>query len=303
MTCFVCDAALFHDGAPDYRRCTVCGHETLAGASSQTFILNEPLSREWIEREAALDRFQTAVLRRFSAGRSRTRLVDIGCGAGRFLWRARTAFDHACGVEVTPEAVAFARTTLELDVVQSIEVVPGPIDFATAWHSLEHIPPAGLTRLLATLADKMPAGGRLAASVPNSTSLQCRAFGRRFAFRDVPNHQHQFSPESLDRLLAAHGFRRIAEIRSWTYNAFGWVQSLLNLVVPGHNHLYYRLKRRHPGGSPARDAASVALLPVATAIAMPLAAIEALLPARQAVLTRVYERERSAGPDADSSRR
>ncbi|MFI5337657.1 MAG: class I SAM-dependent methyltransferase [Opitutales bacterium] len=288
--CFICGGGTFDHVTPQYRRCTACGHETLAGGQTQAYIVNEKLEAPPAARASLLERFQGAVLERFSAGRPRGRLVDIGSGAGRFLARQGGKFQHCCGVEITPAAVEFARRKLGLTIVGDLAAVEGGIDVATAWHSLEHFPAPALGALLAGLQAKVRAGGCVIVSVPNAASFQYRCLRERSAFFDVPSHLHQFTPDSLGRLFQAHGFVCTGTAVSWPYNAFGWIQGLLNVALPGHNYLYYRLKRGHPRASVGRDLAGLLLLPAAGPLGLGLGLLEAARPARQAVLTCCFEK-------------
>lgn len=287
--CFICHGRAFTDATP-YRRCDECGHETLATSETQTFILNEPLTLAGVARTTMLDRFQSAGIERFGREARDGQLVDIGSGSGRFLFRQQKRFARHCGVEITPEAIAFGRDTLGLNIVNSIEAVDGEIAIATAWHSLEHIPAETLGSLLRAVAAKMRPRGRFLVSVPNAASFQHRWFGRRFAFFDVPNHLHQFTPGSIHRLFTTHGFQRTGRLTSWPYNGFGYVQGLLNLAGGEHNYLYYRLKRRSARPSPGRDAATLLLLPLAAPLSVPLSLLDALCPDRQGVLTYCFEK-------------
>jgi len=292
--CFICAGTAFDHRTSEYRRCRRCGHEVLVATDTQALMVNDPLDREVVEQETALDRFQGAILARCGAASRRRLLVDIGTGSGRFLFHQRARFAHHCGVEITPEAVAFARDTLGLEIVTDIDAVAGPIDVATAWHSLEHFPTPELERLLRALAAKVDADGVVIVSVPNAASFQYRWFGRHFAFFDVPHHLHQFTPGSLDRLFAAQGFARTRTFVSWTYNLFGHAQALLNVVRRDHNHLYYRWKRGRASAGVASDLADAALLPLVLPPALLLATLDALAPARGGVLTCSFAKRRSA---------
>ncbi len=287
--CPICAGTAALSAAPGYRRCAVCGHELRDAAAKQSLMLNEPPNAARVRRRSGLDRFQAALAARWLAGAAGGTLVDLGCGSGRFLLGQRGRFARTCGVEITPAARDFCRRELGLDVFADLAAVAGPVAAATAWHSLEHFPVPALGPALARLAATMPPGARLIVSVPNAASWQHRCFGARWAFFDAPNHVHQFTPDSLGRLLASHGFAPVAVAVSWPYNIFGYTQSLLNLAVPGHNRLYARLKR---GAAPAfwADALSALLLPVALALAAPLALLDAARPARQGVLTSCFER-------------
>lgn len=289
-SCFICSGQVFDHLVPEYRRCRGCGHETLSGEPGQAFMINDALREADVRRESFLDHFQGAVLARFTAGRRRQQLVDIGSGSGKFLLHHGSGFTHRCGVEVSPASVNFSRNTLGLEIVGDVRSVAGEIDAATAWHSLEHFPATALASTLECLRARLSAGGCVIVSVPNAASFQHRLFRQRYAFFDVPNHLHQFTPESLRRLFATHGFAPVAEIVSWPYNAFGYVQALLNCVMPGHNYLYYRLKRAAPRASLARDLAGFCLLPLALPLGAILALVDAVFPRRQAVLTWCFEK-------------
>jgi SAM-dependent methyltransferase len=289
-SCFICAGTSFDQATPQYRRCRNCGHETLQGAPVQTYMLNDALDKADAARPSLLDRFQDAILRRFGVGAEDGLWVDIGSGSGRLLHRNQGRFTRHCGVEVTPAAVEFSRCVLGLDIVTNLADAPGEIAFATAWHSLEHFPATALESLLTALRAKLRAGGRIIVSVPNGASFQYRLFRRRYAFFDVPNHLQQFTPDSLQRLFAAHGFTITATIVSWPYNIFGYVQALLNLTLRDHNYLYYRLKRRTAKPSRLRDLANLLLLPLFVPAGLTLALLDAASPARQGVLTCCFEK-------------
>ncbi|MDO8541470.1 MAG: class I SAM-dependent methyltransferase [Opitutaceae bacterium] len=288
--CFICGGTTFDQVTPAYRRCTACGHETLEATDAQAYIINDPLDADAVRRPSSLDRFQAAILEKFSAGRRRRQLVDIGSGSGKFLLHHGRGFARATGVEITPDAVNFSRNTLGLEIVGDIADIDSEIDVVTAWHSLEHFPPAPLLSLFDRMRTRVAADGCVIVSVPNAASFQYRIFRRHFAFFDVPSHLQQFTPDSLARLFAAHGFVLTAAAISWPYNAFGYTQALLNCVMPGHNYAYYRLKRGRPRASLARDLAVFALLPLAVPLGVLLSLIDAAFPARQGVLTCRFEK-------------
>ncbi len=288
--CFICQGGEFAPVTAAYRQCRRCGHETLATAAPQTFMLNDPLNADDVKRTTALDRFQDAVLDRFRGDATKGQWVDLGSGSGKLLFRNRGKFARCCGVEITPAAVAFSREVLGLNIVTDIGQVAGEVTFATAWHSLEHFPAPALEALLSRLGTNMPAGARFIISVPNAASWQARLFRTHYAFLDVPNHLQQFTPDSLRRLLDTHGFRCAGPIISWPYNAFGYAQALLNLIMRDHNYLYYRLKRRTPVKAWPRDAANFLLLPVVAPLGALFSLADAISPARQDVSTFCFEK-------------
>lgn len=293
--CFVCGAAL-RDAGPDYRRCVDCGHERLRQETGTGIVINDALDEARLKRRDGLVAAQVALAA--SLSRSAGPLVDIGCGSGRFLFHAADRFTTRLGIEVSPESAAFGRDVFGLDVRPALPAdLPAPA-IATFWHSMEHIPPAAIAGILDRLHAAADADTRVIVSVPNAASLQHRWFGAGYAYCDVPAHLHQFTPASLDRLMADHGFERLGQKAIPNYIAFGWVQGLLNLFVKPRNYLYYRLKRGwdfglSPGRRRALDLLSFLLVAPALPVAAILTAVEFALPDRQGVLTAWYRRRPS----------
>ncbi len=289
--CFVCGCPESTEVYETYRRCADCGHEILASTQAQGFIVNEPLVERDVRRTNGLDRFKRRVLLRFSAAQHRGLLLDIGSASGRFLLQNGRRYARAIGIEVTPEAVKFSREALALDVVEGIADVPQGVEIATAWHSLEHIPQTQLLALLGGLAERLVDGGRIIVSVPNAASRQYRWFGRRYAYFDVPNHLHQFTSQSLERLLRRFGLHRIAAVDSTPYNSFGYAQGLLNVITGTHNYLYYRLKRRTRAPSLLLDLAHLFLLPLVVPLGWVLGLLDARNHETQGVITACFEKK------------
>ncbi len=288
--CFICGGNVFVGVTTDYCRCTQCGHETLKSGSEQSYIINDPLTADEVEKAGLLDNFKRTVLRRFLKQESRSCLVDIGSASGKFLKRNENLFDRVIGIEVTPDAIEFARQVLNLDIRKEMSEIDESIAVVTCWHSLEHIPEAQLCDLLSKLQERVLDGGRLIVSVPNGSSLQYRLFRTAYAFYDVPNHIHQFTPRSLRMLLGHYGFMERKRVFSWPYNIFGYVQGLLNVITRSHNYLYYRAKRRTAERSHWRDSINSVLLPLVLPIGVMLALVDLVFPLRQGVLTICFEK-------------
>jgi hypothetical protein len=221
----------------------------------------------------------------------RNQLLDIGSASGKFLLHNASRYKRAIGIEITPESLVFSRQVLRLNIVEDIQKVPEEIDTATAWHSLEHIPEQNLLALLSGLSNKMVAGGRFIISVPNGASRQYRWFRKAYAYYDVPNHLHQFTPDSLGRLMHRFGFQHVATKNSWPYNTFGYTQSMLNILTNTHNYLYYRLKRRSCQPSITLDIVNGLLLCLCVPAGWILGLADALDLKHQGVITACYEKK------------
>ena len=288
--CFVCGGTEFGRPTADYRGCLNCGHEVLVSTQVQGFIVNDNLSEKEARRMTSLDRFKAYTLAFFDSEIDRKQLLDIGSASGKFLYHNAGRYSRATGIEITPESLNFSRQVLGLDIVEDIHNVPGEISAATAWHSLEHIPERRLLALLDGLSGKMAAGGRLIVSVPNAASRQYRWFGEAYAYYDVPIHLHQFTPDSLGRLMLRFGFHHVATVSSWPYNAFGYAQSLLNILTHTHNYLYYRFKRRSCKPSLLLDTVNGLLLILVVPVGCLFGLFDTFTLQRQGVITTCFEK-------------
>jgi hypothetical protein len=114
----------------------------------------------------------------------------------------------------------------------------------------------------------------LVIAVPNTASLQARAFGDRWLALDLPRHLVHLSQRSLVTRLEGLGLRveRISHVRGGQI-AIGWLDGLVG-SLPGGLNLYQSLRRAparnvrlSPGQRIASVAAGVLLFPLALVLA------------------------------------
>lgn len=137
------------------------------------------------------------------------RLLDVGCGNGIFLLRARQAGWRVTGLEPDPIAVAAARRA-DLDVVQgTLDTWRGEesFDVITASHVIEHVhDPLEFLRQIFSLL--LP-GGRIWLATPNAESLGHRRYGRGWRGLEPPRHMTVLTLGALQRLLQRAGFEHV----------------------------------------------------------------------------------------------
>lgn len=148
-------------------------------------------------------RFDWALALGFKRG---GRLLDVGCGTGNFLVRAREAGYRVEGVDLNPEAVGPARarglTVHQKSLEDFAAATPaGTFDVVTMFDVIEHFDnPAEMV----ALAHKLLApGGGLIVTTPNG--LRPTPFGRD-DFDSPPHHLTRWSPDALFALMGRHGF-------------------------------------------------------------------------------------------------
>jgi SAM-dependent methyltransferase len=163
------------------------------------------------------DRYRPSIALLARSGVNRGRLVEIGTGAGFFLKAAARAGWDAHGLELSPEASAYARDTLGLRVLQTAaEVMPydaGYFDAAAMFEVIEHLrDPLGVLRAARRAVRK---GGVMVISTPNVDALSHRIMGKDWAVISPAEHLYCFSERTLGAMLFKAGFSRVDFIREF----------------------------------------------------------------------------------------
>lgn len=179
--------------------------------SKKVFYFLDSVARQASSLTQEYERIQSMYLDRRSAGR----LLDVGCGQGRFLDYMRRRDWVVEGVETDPEAAEIARSQYGVSIwvgdLQSANYPDGCFDAVTMNHVIEHVHnPVGLLRECHRV---LKAGGVLVAVTPNVESWGHRRFMRHWLGLDPPRHLQIFSLETL-KDCARHA--RYGTINAWT---------------------------------------------------------------------------------------
>lgn len=136
------------------------------------------------------------------------RILDVGCGNGRWL-RALQEFGwHVQGVELDPDA---ARAANDLGVptfcgtLHDAHFPDASFDVVRLHYVFEHLTNPGET--LDEIRRVLAPGGRCYIRIPNIRSCTFSWFGTYWFPLDVPRHVVHYSPRSFTRLVTAHGLR------------------------------------------------------------------------------------------------
>ena len=158
--------------------------------------------------------------------RQGARVLDIGCGFGSFLQRARQAGYAVAGVEPDAHACAGACEALGEGVVrhgtlQQVKLASGSADVVATLDVLEHVPLAEHAAFARAIADVLAPGGIWVIKVPSTDGLYYHAsvivarvlprVGAVFMHRlwqtdyEWP-HMMYFNRSTLQAWLHRHGF-------------------------------------------------------------------------------------------------
>ena len=164
---------------------------------------DDPAPWAWERRRALL----------LGEARRGERVLDLGCGAGRFVAALAAAGADPVGVELAEAALERARRNAPgadlrlLEPDGSLPLAHGSVDLVWCSEVLEHVADAG--HLLLEARRVLRPGGRLLVTVPFHGRVKAGAIAlARFEQHFDPQGQHLrfFTRRSLARSLAAAGF-------------------------------------------------------------------------------------------------
>lgn len=137
----------------------------------------------------------------------RNRLLDVGCGNGEFLLRARTQGWVVQGIDFDAEALVHAAEA-GIPVVQGAidaeRFAPSSFDAITSHQVIEHVHDP--SRFLAALHGWLNPGGTVWIGTPNIDSDLRKEFGPDWYPLQAPGHLQLFSPDSLLHAIRSAGF-------------------------------------------------------------------------------------------------
>jgi len=135
-------------------------------------------------------------------------VLDVGCGAGRYLRRLADLGWKVRGIEPSSAAAAAARRdgfAVETATAEGAVYPVATLDLITMYHSLEHCDRPQLVIEHSVRALKH--GGVIAIALCNFDSPGRRFFGAAWPLLEIPRHRYHFTPASLSRLVERSGAR------------------------------------------------------------------------------------------------
>jgi len=138
-----------------------------------------------------------------------SRILDVGCGAGRLLMKLqREGFTSLAGADpFIAEDIDYGNGVRIAK--RGVDALEGQYDFIMLHHSFEHMPdPAAALR---ALAPRLAAGGTLLLRMPVADSWARRHYGLNWTNWDAPRHLHLHTRRSV-ALLAQGAGMTVAEV-------------------------------------------------------------------------------------------
>jgi 2-polyprenyl-6-hydroxyphenyl methylase/3-demethylubiquinone-9 3-methyltransferase len=180
------------------------------------------------------------------------RVLDLGCGAGRFGQRLGELGSSVIGIDPSVGMLgrASAGFSRVLGSARRLPFADGSFDAVVAIEVIEHIPREGLGATLAEVLRVLRVGGTLVVIDKNAGSLDPvrpylpgmavkwidEARGRWMYPAGAPVRERWFWPRSLGRLMAACGFagvqhRHLKSPQEAGHSVFDWLPTSRRFVV------------------------------------------------------------------------
>lgn len=145
---------------------------------------------------------------------NKNKLLDVGCGGGHWLQRAREAGWNVFGADPDPVASsksAEAEIAIRQGGAEAWLDEAGTFDVVTSNHSLEHVHDP--IKMLRDSFALLRPGGQFFVETPNIDSWGHDFYGRHWLGLDPPRHLILFNQQSLRKALADAGFTTIRQHR------------------------------------------------------------------------------------------
>ncbi len=145
----------------------------------------------------------------FEAYRKTNRLLDVGCGTGHFLERAKLRGWEVWGTEYSDAAIRICEAKgipMVQGALDPANMPMQPFDVITSLEVLEHVtdPRAEIAAIHALLRK----GGLLYCTTPNFNAVLRYRFKAAYSIIEYPEHLSYFTRATLTRALKAQGFRK-----------------------------------------------------------------------------------------------
>jgi SAM-dependent methyltransferase len=164
------------------------------------------------------DRQKDALVSRYVALGSHSKVLDVGCAVGTFLQKMRTRYGASVsGVDFKDLSAnpALANVDFRCGLFYEQDFGEQRFDLITMWHFLEH--DYDPMRTLRTAGELLARDGVLVVEVPRLDSLTFRLYGDRWPGLQAPQHTVLYDRQSL---LAAVNDAGLEVVEHLAYGAF-----------------------------------------------------------------------------------
>lgn len=213
--CIVCGAESWATRYRELVTCEACGFVRAADlpppeALSRLYGADYFQGDEYIDylgdREVHRHNFRRRLERVTAIAGQLESVYEIGCAYGLWLQTAAERGIRATGIDISSDAVRYARETLELDAnagdFEDAHIAPGEFQSFCMWDTVEHL--AHPERAIARISRLLPTGGWFFATTGDIGSRTARRQAQDWRLIHPPTHLQYFSRDTISRFLARH---------------------------------------------------------------------------------------------------
>lgn len=157
------------------------------------------------------------------------RLLDIGCGNGYFLTRARESGFQVEGQEISPLFINYCRQTLDLTVysgeLDSLDLPASSYDVITMFDVIEHVYTPGI--LLKECNRLLKPDGILVVTTHDIGNFLAKLYGVKWHMIYPVGHVWYFNHTTLSSLLNKEMFKELFSGSAYTADTT-WSKSIIN---------------------------------------------------------------------------
>lgn len=147
-------------------------------------------------------------IRRIEKHRKKGKILDVGCGSGRFLKNMQKRGWEVYGVDTSREACKLANEELKQNIFnRELEECPFPdayFDVITLWHVLEHV--LNPNQVLREINKILKGNGILIIEVPSIKNPVFELTKENYFALDTPRHLYHYTPKTLELMLNKNDF-------------------------------------------------------------------------------------------------
>lgn len=171
-------------------------------------------------------------------------LFEIGCAYGFFLEIAKEYFGSTEGIDISDDAVDYAREYLKQNAHAGDFLTfksDRKYDIVCMWDTIEHLEHPDL--YVEKVKELLKKGGLLCITTGDIGSLNARIRGRKWRQIHPPTHLHYFSKKTLKLMLIKRGFQ-VVDI-SYPFNTISVNTILFTLfcIKSKHEKVYKLFKK------------------------------------------------------------
>lgn len=143
-----------------------------------------------------------------NTGSDKPKLLDVGCGMGLFLWKAKQKGFDAEGLELSPYAGDFVRSkdiSVQTKSIYDAELKPNSYDAIVMKEVIEHLPDP--MKALLTVHESLKPGGVLFMTTGNYNCPERKLRGKNWFYFMPEGHIYIFSNKTMKQYLKKAGFK------------------------------------------------------------------------------------------------